>query len=86
MIVNEKDMLVAENAAKMKRIKADADSYEIQKKAEAIKSAGDLYISAELAKAANTTAEKWDGKAPQVLGGSGIMNMLQLKDQGPEKK
>ena len=85
--VNEKELGIANNEANMKRIRADAEAYEIQKKADAIKAAGEIYVQMEMTKAFNTMAAKWNGTPPQILGGGmGMMNMVPINvDHSKEK-
>lgn len=72
-VTNTKELSIAENAAAIKKVEADAEAYAVMQKAEAIKQAGDIYIQAQLIK-------KWDGVMPKVSSNGGLMNMINATD------
>lgn len=68
---NERQLSIEETEAARRKVKADAEAYEISKKAEAVKTGGDAYIRLLELEVERARIAKWDGSVPQFSGGTG---------------
>jgi len=75
VIENEKLLAIEENEASKRKVKADAEAYEISSKSKAIKDGGEGYLELLRLEVEKARIEKWDGTVPMVQGGgSGSMS------------
>jgi len=68
---NERILSIEQNQASMRKVKADAEAYEITKKAEAVSKGGDSYIKLLELEVEILRIGKWNGTVPQFSGGDG---------------
>jgi len=68
---NEKDLAIEQNEAEKRKVKADAEAYEITSKAKAIKDGGDAYLELLRLEVERDRIAKWNGTVSMVSGGGG---------------
>lgn len=71
IIENQRVIGVEETQAQQRKIKADAEAYEIQVKTEAIAAGGDAYIRVRSLEVLGEAVSKWSGQVPTTLAGGG---------------
>jgi hypothetical protein len=73
---NERALSIEKNDAEKRKVKADAEAYEIDQKAKAILAGGTGYIELLRLEVAKVAMEKWDGKYPTTFSGGSTLNHL----------
>lgn len=68
---NQKLLSVEQNEAEMRKVKADAEAYQIGTKAEAVKKGGSSYLELLKLEIELARIAKWKGEVPQFSGGDG---------------
>lgn len=66
---NELDLSIEKNEAEKRKIKADAEAYEITSKAKAIMDGGEAYLELLKLEVEKERIGKWNGNVPMVSGG-----------------
>lgn len=66
---NELDLSVERNEAEKRKVKADAEAYEVMAKAKAIKDGGDGYLELLRLEVEKARIQKWNGDVPMVQSG-----------------
>ena len=82
-VENRRLLSIEETEASQRKIKADAEAYEITAKAKAILDGGDSYLKIRLYEVAQLAIEKWGGQVPTTFssGGSGQFSHLLLNQK-----
>lgn len=68
---NELDLSVEQNEAAKRKVKADAEAYEVAAKAKAVKEGGDMYLQLLTLEVEKQRILKWNGDVPTVQLGGG---------------
>lgn len=68
---NELDLSIEKNESEKRKIKADAEAYEVLAKAKAIKDGGDQYLELLRLEVEQKRIDKWNGEVPMVQSGTG---------------
>jgi len=76
-VENQRIISVEETEAKQRKIKADAEAYEITAKAAAITDGGASYLKIRELEVMQNAIEKWSGDVPQTFAGGGGSGQFQ---------